>query len=59
MTNKTLFRWINRYADAVSELSWVGSIYEKEERNQVRNFWKAEKAKARQHIKKALDELVS
>lgn len=59
MTEKTFFRWVNRYAAAKVELSWIGSVESKEDRAALRDYWTREKEKARQHIKKALDELVS
>lgn len=59
MTDKTFWTWVNRYAQAVKELSWVGGIANSSLRAEAKEYWYKEKKIARQHINQALDDLVS
>jgi len=59
MTDKTFFNWIYKYAEAVMELSWVGSIGNASMEVEVKAHWLKQKRNALKHIKQALDDLVS
>lgn len=53
MTDRTFFKWVNAYAEAVKELSWIGSIEMASERSETKSYWLARKRKAKAMIVQA------
>lgn len=50
MSRSTFLHWLNRYAYAVKELSWVGGKYDENEREEVKTWCKQEKRLARRKL---------
>jgi hypothetical protein len=50
MTKETFILWLNRYAEAVKELSWNGSQATGLEAHDHKLFWEKKRNVAREHL---------